>query len=320
MRRESRYLWWLAVLACLALSPARLHALMPYYAGARAMGMGGAFSTLAFESSALYWNPAGLSYLTGQEFTGMYTRDALDTRYSFAAYGRSIVGWGGAAAGWCRTANSFEKTDVWGNRNGSADVTSDVFLLGLGCFSGLPVSMGVTGKFISERIDGFSLSGMSLDYGALYEARPLRLAVVWENMLSSGLQGSSVRGGEAGEQLPSSIRLGISVFGQSAVNVDPGEAGGAPARGARESSEPVRLDTALAADVVIPLDGRQAATVSPGLEAWVNDTMGFRAGMKEMRDYTVGLSLWIPWLRLDYAFIFSRDLENSHVFSTSFYF
>jgi len=40
--------------------------------GARALGMGGAFSAIANDGSAVYWNPAGLSQLTKREISFMH--------------------------------------------------------------------------------------------------------------------------------------------------------------------------------------------------------------------------------------------------------
>lgn len=41
-------------------------------AGARAVGMGGAFTAVADDPSAFYWNPSGLGYIEGLKFSGMY--------------------------------------------------------------------------------------------------------------------------------------------------------------------------------------------------------------------------------------------------------
>lgn len=51
--------------------------------GARAMGMGGAFIGVADDSTALYWNPAGLSQIKRMEFFGALSHERLgaDTEY-----------------------------------------------------------------------------------------------------------------------------------------------------------------------------------------------------------------------------------------------
>jgi len=41
-------------------------------AGARAVGMGGAFTAVTDDPSAFYWNPSGLGYVEGLKFSGMY--------------------------------------------------------------------------------------------------------------------------------------------------------------------------------------------------------------------------------------------------------
>ena len=59
-----------ALLAALATSPAA-HGMPSSQVpvGARAIGMGGAFSAIADDASALFWNPAGLVGIGHQEFT-----------------------------------------------------------------------------------------------------------------------------------------------------------------------------------------------------------------------------------------------------------
>ncbi|MFH1012023.1 MAG: hypothetical protein V1784_12420, partial [bacterium] len=41
-------------------------------AGARAVGMGGAYTAVANDPSAFYWNPSGLGYVEGLKLSGMY--------------------------------------------------------------------------------------------------------------------------------------------------------------------------------------------------------------------------------------------------------
>jgi len=54
--------------------------------GSRPLAMGGAFSGLADDANAVFWNPAGLAQLKGRSFTGTYNTDwkKLDHDLSFA--------------------------------------------------------------------------------------------------------------------------------------------------------------------------------------------------------------------------------------------
>jgi len=54
--------------------------------GARAVAMGGAFSAVADNIDAIYWNPAGLSRLEKREFTASHAEMFESTRLDFLAY------------------------------------------------------------------------------------------------------------------------------------------------------------------------------------------------------------------------------------------
>ncbi len=66
---------------------------------ARAGGMGEAFAGVADDVSAVYWNPAGLAFQQGKQFTSMYSRwlpqfNLDDLYFLFGAYRQSIEGLG----------------------------------------------------------------------------------------------------------------------------------------------------------------------------------------------------------------------------------
>ncbi|RMF70102.1 MAG: hypothetical protein D6743_00780, partial [Calditrichaeota bacterium] len=66
---------------------------------ARVGGMGEAFVGLADDVSAVYWNPAGLAFQKGRQFTSMYQPllpqfDLQDLYYLWGAYRQSIEGLG----------------------------------------------------------------------------------------------------------------------------------------------------------------------------------------------------------------------------------
>ena len=71
--------------------------------GARALGMGGAFTALADDSSAMYWNPAGISVISiyKMHFTGMFLNMDYDRVLGYAAvYERLESGAGSVGPGW----------------------------------------------------------------------------------------------------------------------------------------------------------------------------------------------------------------------------
>jgi long-chain fatty acid transport protein len=51
--------------------------------GARAIGMGGAWTSVADDFTALYWNPAGLSYIRNMQFYGSLSHERADTEIQY---------------------------------------------------------------------------------------------------------------------------------------------------------------------------------------------------------------------------------------------
>src|SRR5471032_349554 len=54
--------------------------------GARPVGMGEAFTGVADDIHAIYWNPAGLGTLKHAEITGMHMQYFQSIQYEFAAF------------------------------------------------------------------------------------------------------------------------------------------------------------------------------------------------------------------------------------------
>jgi long-subunit fatty acid transport protein len=76
----------LLVLASQASWAAETASFLDIGVGARALGMGGAYTALADDADALYWNPAGLAKLEKREFTASHAEMFESTRLDFLAY------------------------------------------------------------------------------------------------------------------------------------------------------------------------------------------------------------------------------------------
>ncbi|MDZ7725395.1 MAG: tetratricopeptide repeat protein [candidate division KSB1 bacterium] len=103
-----------------------------YGVGPRALGTGGAFTALADDASAVYWNPAGLMTVQQTELTSMYSNLFYDTRYTFmgAALPRVIDQNTSVGLGWVNLAmTGFDQRDVHNRNMGSFDVYEQAFML-----------------------------------------------------------------------------------------------------------------------------------------------------------------------------------------------
>lgn len=76
----------LLVLAAPASRAAETASFLDIGVGARALGMGGAYTALADDVNSLYWNPAGLAKLKKREFTASHAEMFESTRLDFLAY------------------------------------------------------------------------------------------------------------------------------------------------------------------------------------------------------------------------------------------
>jgi len=104
-----------------------------YGVGARALGLGRAFTALANDASALYWNPAGLIGVERKEFTSQYANLFYDSRYTFMAVvlPRTLTGSSNALGfGWVNlTMAEFDQRDKNNQPLGNFDIYQQAFIL-----------------------------------------------------------------------------------------------------------------------------------------------------------------------------------------------
>lgn len=153
--------------------------------GARAAGLVGAFSAVADDASALYWNPAGIVQSGSMEVYGSYADWPVELSHRFAGV---IVPFGVNAVGVSMTQLACPETPVttelqpdgtgetWKYGDVAAAVTfaramTDRF------------SFGFTARFIEETLDLLTMHAVTFDLGTYYRTGwgSSRFAVVLSN-------------------------------------------------------------------------------------------------------------------------------------------
>ncbi|MCS7198399.1 MAG: hypothetical protein NZ930_06965 [Candidatus Bipolaricaulota bacterium] len=167
---------------------------------ARAVAVGGAFSAIADDESALFYNPAGLALLNKITLAAFYHR-AFEVVHHIALTGAGRY-WGVQLVQ--IDTGPIESTNEFGNPSGGiTHYASQAGLVGVAV--GIEtLSLGVRGKFSSDSQEIY----WGLDAGVLARVGIVRIGLVAENLLGSGAL--SLRLGTAWV-MPVHPRLGLTI-------------------------------------------------------------------------------------------------------------
>ncbi len=154
--------------------------------GARAISLGGTFVAEANDLSALYWNPAGLSNITGGAVQFSHTQYLADISYNYAAFGVNVGQMGTIAASLLYLDSGDMEVRTTANPEGTGELFKKQDLaLQLSYARALTdrFSIGTTFKFIREQIWHSSATAMAFDVGVLFTTpyKDLRLGASMSN-------------------------------------------------------------------------------------------------------------------------------------------
>lgn len=274
--------------------------------GARETSLGGAFTAVADNADAVFYNPAGLGLLAAPEFSYAFNNylPGVSQQWLAAAYpaARGSLGLGVNYL----SVKAFDSYDNADNRTGS--VSAYDLSLHLGYGGGLETDLeflpslryGAAVKYISERLDTSKASGYGVDAGLLLltPVKNLRLGLGVENLAASRLE--FIRGGA---KPPFKFKTGVSYRL------------GAPDRA---------VASLFSLDYNSPEDG--AGYLAAGVESVLYGALALRAGYSSFGEISNGVSFGLGFglpvrggreIRLDYSYGASYDFGNVHKFGFS---
>jgi hypothetical protein len=192
---------------------------------ARSDALAGAVHSSNESASSVYWNPAGLARLRHREVSLSHTAYLQGVYYDFIGYAQPIDSFfGGNRRDRTRIANDFgaigaaliylnagqlEELDNTGTATGGSFTPQDfAFMAGWGLPLGQNLDVGITGKYVSQRIRESATTG-AFDLGARYHWRLFEVPYV----VSAGIQnmGGRLSFFEDSDPLPMTFYLGNSL-------------------------------------------------------------------------------------------------------------
>ena len=262
--------------------------------GARPTGMGEAFTAISGDIFSLYWNPAGVARHTGTEFAFMHNQWFQDVSLEYAAlafsYKKNVFG---LSLTLSQVANLERREGPTENPISYFDEHD----LSLGFSWSRKINdkldLGISTKFLYEKIDFSSATGLGFDLGGIYWLRSnVQIGGAILNL------GSKMKFEQESFSLPTRYKIGAAYLGHEKY---------------------FNGDFILSMDLVKPTDND--LKVHLGGEYTYKEKFTLRSGYQigyDDRNISLGLGLKIKKYAIDYVFVpFSSDLGNSHRISVN---
>jgi hypothetical protein len=237
--------------------------------GARALGMGGAFTAVADDATAAYWNPSGLVKIENIEATFMYAANmAFDRQLNYFAY-TQWLGMGGIGVSWLNAG-----MDETGKYLGNENTGENAIMLSYGTEVG-SLMIGATAKVLHQDVMSVeSQTGFGVDLGGMF--------AVTDNV-TAGMMVRDIGSQYGEDDIPINWRFGTAVR-------------------ALDDGLVVALDLDKVQDdndFVIHLGAEYGMEVHPEYYTY------FRVGFNSVEDeaFTTGIGIRVPYLQFDYTYM-----------------
>ena len=262
--------------------------------GGRAIGMGEASSALSTDASGIYYNPAGISFGDANEVTLMHKDWVFGTGTEYLG---SVVHSHNFAFGFglnSTNVDGIEIRDQPGPSQGTFGLHDFAVTATASWRMDTSFSVGISGKFLYEKIYLDETSGAAVDVGARYQLdRKFAIAAGVSNI------GSMTPFINEAPRLPAALRLG----------------------GSFQDDLADRFAFAFASDV-IKVFNDDGVRVHLGAEVVYDSHFALRSGYQigyESKGFSAGFGVHYGIVQLDYAFVpFLDQLGNAHTFALTF--
>lgn len=304
--------------------------ILKFNVGPRAIGMGGAFTAIADDITAVYWNPGGTANINKNEAFFNHTSLFADISYDFAAFATNLSSIGTLGAFVSVLSMDDMKVRTIENPEGTGELFNySTVVMGINFSRYLTTNfaIGFNVKYINENLWHMSSTGFAIDIGTLYKIQvlnELRIASSVSNfgtkMQLSGRDATVIYSSGAGNEnfINSNVELDkfdlplIFRFGISADVV---------------KTENSRLT--IGVDAIHPNDNSEY--LNAGLEYAWNEIIHFRAGYNSLfeidseKGLTLGFGLnyrifELVKAKIDYAYQDFGRLKSVHYFSVGIIF
>lgn len=265
-------------------------AFLKFGAGARSIAMGEAFSSISDDATAFIYNPARLNRGIKSNLAIMHNESAQDLKTDFIAVKFPISNKISLGIGFFTSAvTDIEIRNIPGASIDKFDSRNLSTGVSMGYLLNPDLSLGLTGKFLYEKIYVDEASGIAFDMGLNYSKKNYSFAFVVSNLGSlNELKNQSTK-------LPASVRFGGSyLFSKDKFSF------------------------------IFGLDGFKVLNggrfhVNTGGEAGYKDFLFLRLGYQtefENKGFTTGIGFKYKTISLDYAFVpYKTEFGTSNTIS-----
>lgn len=297
--------------------------------GAKAIGMGGAYVSLANDASSLFWNPAGITSVEKYEVLFSHTNWIAETSFDYAGLVIPLGSLGNIGL----SLTSFSMDDMKVRTIEKPEGTGEYFsagdiAIGISYSRNLSdrFSIGFTGKYIQQRIWHMSASAFAIDAGTKFRTDLFGGMIIGASILNFGTP-MQISGRDSryfisvdktklgsNDQIPSNIEMDswdLPLTFQIGVSTN------------AINTENYRLT--VAADAIHP--NNEYESMNLGFEAAFKNFIFLRGGYQNafMKDSEGGLSFGVginskliladAFINFDYAYRDFGRLLNVHTFS-----